>query len=194
MRRWSLFVILAIFALIPVLTAGDALAAKYEHVRDGFLIGISLGGGSADLNFEDEAGRSVETDRESGGAGDFRVAYAIQPECALGVEASGWTKEVDGGTWTFSVFAAAVTYYPGAKGFFVRGGVGAGNIEFETRSEGVTITASDGGFGALGAIGYEWRLTKKFALGPQAEFAYMSVGDGVTANYFAGSASLNWYF
>ena len=42
-------------------------------------------------------------------------------------------------------------------------------MEFETQQSAVTFSASDDGFGFLLGTGYEWRLARKFALGPEVD-------------------------
>ena len=159
------------------------------HERDGVVLGFNLGGGTAGVNFS-----GYETDREGGFAGNVRVGYAFHPELAAGFEGNLWSKDVDNETWDFSVAALALTYYPGAKGFFVRGGLGISTIEVTSESNGVTYSASDSGFGFLLAGGYEWRLSRKFALGPQVDYGYGKVNDETSMNYVNFTAGLNWYF
>ena len=185
-NRYGLIVLAAVAVLA---TASSAQAGKWPHERDGFVLGFNLGGGTAGVNFT-----GVDSDREGGFAGAGRVGYAFTPELAVGLEGNFWTKEVDNETWSFDVGAASLTYYPGAKGFFVRGGVGVGTMEFQTESNGVTFTASDDGFGFLVGAGYEWRLTRKFALGPEVDYSYGKVNDDVSFNMVNFTAGLNWYF
>jgi outer membrane protein with beta-barrel domain len=178
----------ALFVL-SLLTPSSALAGKWPHERNGFMLGLNAGGGTAGLSVG-----NFDSDREGGTAGNFRAGYAVDPQFVLGLEGNVWTKKVDNETWTFSVGGAALTYYPGAGGFFVRGGVGVGNTEYSVENGNVTVTASDDGLGLLGAMGYEWRLTRRFALGPQVDFGWMDVGNDVKANYFNFTVGANWYF
>ena len=76
----------------------------------------------------------------------------------------------------------------------MRGGVGVGTMEFASESGGVRFSASDDGFGFLLGTGYEWRLTRKFALGPEVDYSYANVNDDISLNYVNFSAGLNWYF
>jgi len=185
--------ILGLIALIAVLTLlpADPARAAWPHERDGILLGFGLGGGTAGVNYLD-----VDTDRESSIGGSFRVGYAFTPQIAAGIEGTFWTKEViDDVTWTFNVTTAALTYYPGAAGFFVRGGIGAGSMELEIdQGGGVTTTASDDGFGFLLGAGYEWRLSRKFALGPAVDYSYAKINDDISLNYVNFTAGLTWYF
>ncbi len=176
------------FALLTLPLARTALGS-WTHERDGVVLGFNLGAGSAGVN---ESG--LDSDRESGLGANIRVAYAFTPQIAAGLEGNMWTREVDGETWTFSVGGAAITYYPGAGGFFVRGGIGVGTIEYEVESGGVTFSASDDGFGFLLGTGYEWRLTRKFSLGPEVDYAHGKVNDDLSMNYVNVTLGLNWYF
>jgi hypothetical protein len=63
------FRLLALGALLMGASAGAAQAAN-PHQRSGFFIGFNLGAGTADIS-SDEFG---DTDREWGGAGNFRLA------------------------------------------------------------------------------------------------------------------------
>jgi len=176
----------AVFLLAPTIAAQ---AGQWPHERDGVVLGFNLGAGTAGVNFS-----GYDSDREGGLAGAGRVGYAFTPELAVGLEGNFWTKEVDNETWTFNVGAATLTYYPGAKGFFLRGGVGVGTMEFSTDQGGVTLSASDDGFGFLLGTGYEWRLARKFALGPEVDYSYAKVSDDISLNYVNFTVGLNWYF
>jgi hypothetical protein len=179
---------LSVIALVLLLPA-SASAGQWPHERDGIVLGFSLGGGSAGVTVF-----NVSSDRESGFGGGGRIGYAFNPEWAAGLEGNGWTKEVDGESWTFSVGGPAVTFYPGGGGFFVRGGLGVGSIEVAFESGPVTVTASDDGFGFLVGAGYEWRLTRRFALGPEISYAYAKIDDELSLNYVNTTVGLNWYF
>ena len=174
--------------LLSISSVSPAVAG-YPHNRDGVLLGFNAGGGSAGININ-----GVDSDREGGFGGNFRIAYAFNPQIAAGLEGSMWTKEVDNGTWTFSVGGPAVTFYPGGTGFLVRGGIGVGSVDYSSESGGVTLSASDDGFGFFVGTGYEWRLGEKFALGPQFDYAHASVNDNLSMNYFNFTLGLNWYF
>jgi hypothetical protein len=171
--------------LVPALAG----AGKWPHERDGWLLGLNLGGGTAGVNFS-----SVDTEREGGGAGNFRVGYAFQNQFAVGLEGSAWTKNENDQTVTFSFGGPAFTYYPGSQGFYVRGAIGAGTAKWEAESGGVTYSVSDTGFGAHGGMGYEFRLARKFALGPQVDFSYAKVNDDLSVNYWNFTVGGNWYF
>jgi outer membrane autotransporter protein len=185
--------ILGLIALISILTCLplNTAQAAWTHERDGILLGFNLGGGTAAVDF------TGQDDRESSLGGSFRLGYAFTPQFAAGIEGTFWTKEViDDVTWTFNVTTAALTYYPGAAGFYVRGGIGAGSMELEIdQGGGVTNKFSDDGFGFLLGAGYEWRLTRKFALGPAVDYSYARVNElDISLNYVNFTLGANWYF
>jgi len=168
-----------------------AFAGSHPQSRNGFFIGFGLGGGNAGIKNGDN--------RKTGGAGIFRIGYAVKEDLVFGLESSGWTKsETDMGvdlTLTFSVATFGVTYYPGNQGLYIKGGIGFASSSWEAAMGNAKATYSDHGFGLLGGAGYEFRLTDKFALGPEVDFAYLNVGGVVeSANFVSGHLMLNWYW
>jgi len=171
-------------------------AAAQPHQRTGFFIGLGLGGGS-----DNEEYVGGESQSEAGGVGNFRLGGALTPDVVLGLESTVFTRTVefsDGSDarLTASVSALAVTWFPSHAGFYFRGGVGVARAQAEFSSGGITIEGGENGLGLLVALGNEWRLTQKFALGPQAEFVFLNIdGDAVdTINYAALSAQATWYW
>lgn len=185
--------ITVIVAALGVLLGSSVSWAAQPHQRSGFFIGFNLGAGNAEISVPDVG----DSDRAWGGAADFRLGGAIKEDLLLGAESSGWAKDKDGTTVTLSAIALAATYYPGNQGFFLRGGMGlaTSSVEIEL-TNGFTQSKNETGFGLLGAMGYEWRLTKKFALGPQVEFVYLNIGGDLvdTANFFDVTLGFNWYW
>jgi hypothetical protein len=179
---------LALLFSLAGLVSGAA-AGTHPHDRQGWTLGLGLGGGSA--VFEPDGGASL--DREGGFGGAFRVGYAFNPKFAAGILSSGWSKEQNGATTTFSVGGVGVTFYPDAAGFHFSAGIGGGNGEVSTRIGNVTTSISESGLGFLAAAGYEWRLTRRFALGPQIDFGYASLDSG-SFDYVNGVLQANWYF
>ena len=183
--------LIAGLVVMPML-ASPAQAGSHPHDRSGFFIGFNLGGGTADINVD-----NFDTDREWGGAGNFRLGGAIKNNLLLGAESTAWVKDEDGATVSLSSLLFGVTYYPGDMGFFLRGGIGFGSSSFEADlGGGFRLSKDETGFALAGAVGYEWRLTGKFALGPQVEFTYMNIGGDLvdTANFFDATLGFNWYW
>lgn len=181
----------AVLALM--LVPGAARAGDNPHKHSGFFIGFNLGAGTADATIPG----AEDTDREWGGSGNLRLGGAINDNLLLGAETSGWTKEENGVTLSLGTLAAAVTYYPGESGLFLRGSIGFASASYEVDlGGGLTQSETENGLGLGAAFGYEWRLTQKFALGPQVEFVYLNIGGDFidTANFFDATLGFNWYW
>jgi len=183
--------------LCVALLLGSAIeaGATHPHDRNGFFIGFGLGGGNGEMIVGDDS-----SDREEGGTANFRLGWAVSPRVTLGLEAATFarTEEVLGEEVTF-IFSAAtfgVTVYPTDSGFYLHGGGGFGGTDIEVDVAGVKVSYEESGFSLLGAIGYEWRLTPKFALGPKMEYVYLGIdGDIVdSANFISLAAQLSWYW
>lgn len=177
--------------------------ARYPHERNGFLIGFNLGIGSAEVEWKGEGVNLSSDEREGGGAGNFRVGYAVRPDLALALEVTAWSRTYDiepgdDATVNFSVVGPALTWYPQGGGFFLRGTIGVGRVSVEVDTGPVTVSADDGGLGVALALGYEWRLTQKFALGIEVDGGSIDAGevDGgdLTANFANLTAAFNWYW
>ncbi len=192
-----------VLALIALCVAGarPALAAPpadlpegpggEPHARTGFYIGFGVGAGNA--------GIKNGADRETGADGMFRLGWAVRHDLVIGYEGSAWTRtENQFGidvTSTFSVSVLAVTYYPNNHGIFLKAGIGFARATLEAAQGSLKVSNDDDGLGLLGALGFEWRLTRKFAMGPEVQFAYLDVGGLVdAANYIDGLLTFNWYW
>jgi hypothetical protein len=172
--------------------SGVAFAGSHPQDHHGFFIGFNLGAGTAQIKND-----SGSSEHEWGGAGNLRLGGAVKNNLLLGAEFTGWTKDQDGSTVSLSSVLFAVTYYPTTEGFFLRGGMGFGSSDFSIDlGNGVTQSKSETGFALALATGYEWRLTQKFALGPQVEFNWMDIGGDLvdTANFFDATLGFNWYW
>ena len=181
---------MALVVVSVLLAATTASAGSHPPDRNGFMIGFGLGGASLGLENGDE--------REGGVAANFRIGYALRHDLVLHYEGNAWTKTFDGVlgdvTWTFSTSTAALTWFPSNVGLFLRGGAGLGTARVELETAGVTVSDSESGFGFLLAGGYEWRLTKKFALAPQVEYSYQQLDTLGSANMIGGGVGFNWYW
>lgn len=181
---------LALAALVTmVFGATTALAGQYPQNHNGWSIGLGIGGGSAGLSV-DGAGSS---DREGGATGNFRVGYPLNEKLSLALESNAWTKSENSATVTFSATTIGVAVFP-SEGLVLRGGVGFGNSRFSVDAgNNVTVSSTETGFGVNGGIGYEFRLARTFALGPQIDGGYASF-DGGSANWFGLGLQGTWYF
>jgi hypothetical protein len=174
-------------ALPALLQPAVASADMQAHVRDGWFLGVGLGGGSAAITANGNT-----SDREGGGAGSFRVGYAINPKIGLGVESNTWLKSQDNVDLSFTTYAATLFYFP-SEGLILRGGIGGGDATAEIQNGNTTVSATESGFGITAGVAYEFRLGRNFALGPQLDYSFVNL-DSFDANYVNGGLSFNWYF
>ena len=171
--------------LMSMLLPGMVMAQSPPQTRNGWLVGFGLGAGSA--------GVSGGGSRETGGAVSLRLGYAFQPQFSLELDSNGWSKSQDGATLTFTVTGAALNYYPGAQGFVLRAGIGSGSGKLSASSGNTNVSATESGLGILVGAGYEFRVRRTFAIGPQLDYGWISL-DGGKLNYVNGCLGFNWYF
>jgi hypothetical protein len=152
----------------------------------------------------------VDVASEVSGVGQFRLGGALRDDLILGMEASTWVKEYDlevGGAkvgdakTTFGAAVFAATWFPGNRGYFLRGGVGVASARGEVDIEvtgllDLSLDETDRGIALLAATGYEWRLTEKFAIGPEVEVFFMGVSGDVAEDIVVvdGAVEFNWYW
>jgi hypothetical protein len=194
-------VIAAVFVLVSTWSFGVATANPHPHQRTGFFIGLGLGWGNAGADLVG----STSTDREDSGSGNFRLGWAVTPSVTLGLENSSWVKTyaVAGAspatdlTLTTTASTFAVTVFPQNMGLYMRGGIGVASASVEIEPDGgPTLSDTEYGLGVLAAAGYEWRLTQKFALGPQLQWVFMNIDDEVTESidFFSATVQATWYW
>jgi hypothetical protein len=184
--------------LCIVLAVSPAAAGTHEQSRTGFFIGFGAGWGNAGT----EVALFGDVDRENSVSANFRLGWAVSDNATIGLESTTWLKEYDIGAFgadmqlTGTVTAFALTYFPQNMGLYFRGGVGLGAASAQIESGTISFEDTEVGLGLLGAVGYEWRLTSKFALGPQVQWAYMNIdGDGMeSADFVSLTAQATWYW
>ena len=186
-----------------VVAIAPGRACAEPPTRTGFFVGFGLGSSHASWDWFE--GRSSEWS----GSGSLRLGMALADDFLLGLETWRWAHEyqvetsfapvpVEAG---LTAFTLAATYFPGNAGFFLRGGLGVadGRVDVSPPS-GVSFPVSgetrDTGLAMLGALGYEMRLTSRFALGVEGDVVYLGVeGESIDTVFGYGLAvELNWYW
>ena len=174
----------AVVAAIAI-AAQDAHAQMDSQAREGFFIGVGLGGGSF--------GCSGCSERESGLSGQLKLGGALNSQMLLGVESNAWTKEESGARFTHSSVSAMAQYYPSAtNGFFLRGGVGVSTFRVSADIDGVSVSASDSGLGLMGGLGYDVRVRNNFSVSPYGTFVWGDHENG-SANNFQLGVGVTWH-
>jgi len=189
-RLVSLALAVTFAAALVAAAVRPAIAETFPQKRAGWFLGIGIGGGTAGAS-----ANGTSSDRETAGAGSFRVGYDLNSDFGLGLESNAWTKSENSTTTTFSVAAATLYYHPEAAGGLVlRGGVGAGSADFRLKSGNNTTSISQSGFGLTVGGQYDFRVRRTFSLGPQVDFGWMSLDNDVKVNYVNFGLALDWHF
>jgi len=176
-------------AIAVLLLAWPPAAGASAPARHGWLAGLGVGGGGAQV--VDDRGTSQ---RRTGYGFSLRAGYAFDPQLSLELASNAWVKSDTGERTSFNVLGAVLCFYPGGKGFFVRGGGGLGKVEVALTSwRGVdTFTTNETGLGLTAGAGYEFRVKRQLGIGPQLDFAWTDQGSFRT-NHFTAMIGLTWY-
>jgi len=178
----------AVWAASLVLAAPPAIAAGHPHQRDGWNVGFGLGGGSADRTYS--GGTSFQ--REDGITGNIRVGIPMRKNMHFAIETNGWRKAQNGESVMFNALTGGVAWFP-SGGWVLRGGLGWGITTESVKFDSGNLVSTDTGFGANLGIGYEFRLTHTFSLGPQIDGGFITIESG-DANWGSVGVQANWYF
>lgn len=153
-------------ALLTVLLASTAFAQQATQTRQGFWIGGGLGYGSMGC---DGCG-----DRLGAPSGYLKLGGTLRENILLGVETNAWTKSELGTRLTMTNISGAVYWYPmTSNGMFVKAGAG-----FSALDSGFGGTS---GFGVLGGVGYDVRVSRNLSVTPVANW-FRGSFDGGSAN------------
>ena len=189
--------LLLVTVILPVTGAAE------PHVRNGLYAGFGYGGNWAKVEL------ASRQKAEWTGALSVRAGWALKQDLLLGAEYARWAKDYAIATLqgdipyevTLSGAVMALTYFPGSEGFMLRvgGGVAMAEInitpppQFNVAAESIS---PDPGFALLAGVGYEARLTEKFALGADFSMLYLGVsGDELDRAYVYGlNVDFNWYW
>lgn len=156
-------------AVLAVLLAGSA-SAQQAQTREGFWIGGGLGYGSMGLSCEG----CGDTDRVGAPSGYLKLGTTLRQNVLLGVETNAWTKSELGVRLTMANISGAVYWYPMAtNGMFVKAGAGYSALD--------AGGGGTNGFGILGGVGYDVRMTKSLSITPVANW-FRGGFDGGSAN------------
>lgn len=212
--------LLAIVSLMACLQTGPASALK-PHVREGWLVGLSYGYSQGNIDWA-----NVDQGTYKGGVTpQIRFGRMLSRKLALGVEYHGWMLEKGGVILnlgepiplkvrsSLQSVTLAATWYPGnpgsaLEGFYVRGGTGYGWAGFTIveipidPEEHVPIEQEHGerkdesGLGFNLQLGYEFRLSRTFAVGLGLGFDYLSINEEIykSAYYFPIALTAAWYW
>jgi hypothetical protein len=171
-------------ALLAILLATTA-NAQQAQTRQGFWIGGGMGYGTMGLSCTGCA----DVGRTGGLSGYAKFGGTLRQNILLGVEMNGWTKSEGGGRVTMGNLSGAAYWYPmPTQGLFVKAGAGYANL----RADDGVNSASDGGLGILGGVGYDIRVARNLSITPVANYFrggfnggsanVLQIGMGVTSH------------
>jgi hypothetical protein len=180
--------VLVSLLLLTVCFPGAAGAEENPAEFDGFFVGFSLGAGAGQFRADGES-----TTREVGLGANMRLAYRLSVPWILSLEISGWSADIDRLSLAQLTIAGAVTYQPGGRGFLARTGLalGAGRAQEPIGSGFTNVERGGGGF--IVAVGYEFRPGDRFGFGPELQYGYMNLRDGISGDTINLTFTFNWY-
>jgi hypothetical protein len=162
---------LAVLALV----AATSAAAQRPQTREGFWIGLGLGGGSLSADCT-----GCDIDAATGGSGYLRLGGTVSPTLLIAGETTSWLGTLDDNTAGESIDAvegylgAAVYFYPMQEGgLWLRGGlgfaygVGSGTFDDYTWSAPAIVIGG----------GYDIRVGEKISIVPGIVFLLSGEGD-----------------
>lgn len=162
MRGITRAVPLALACLLTLTVFADAQTAS-RNERVGLWGALGVGGGALDA-FDCDG-----CDSEFGFSGASHIGGTLNPSVRLAVGTNNWYKSIEGTGFWASVISGKVFFYPGAKDFFVTGGIG---LEVLTCDGCDTRT----GVGFVAGAGYDFPInrTGSLALTPFANWVVMT--------------------
>jgi hypothetical protein len=157
--RTLVFAALALFIAVSSSDAG-AQSAK-PQAREGFTISVGVGSGSVGFSCD-----GCGSDRQSDATGYLRIGGAVRPNLVNAGVARGWRHDVDANTTATTGFllADAIWYPRVTTGWYLEGGVGAGQYRNKDNPSGTEFTATGGAL-SIGT-GYDFRVAKNVSLTP----------------------------
>lgn len=155
------------------------------HDRDGVTVGVNLGAGWNKLEYSvpDEAGQPVN--QETGTAVDFagginvgwaRNDYILASLGVYGWKEGGWVLGDPVSATTFH-FMLELQWFPRGQGFWIKGGAGAGTLDFSVVTPAYRRTYQKSGWNFELGAGYEFRVAESVALGVAYDYRYLTVGN-----------------
>jgi len=176
------------------------------HTRDGVVVGFNMGAGWNWLEFNIPAENgdiiSNKTGTEVDLTGGLTLGWARSDNLVFSIGVHGWKARYWYFGDQFSVsttqFQADVSWFPRGEGFWLRGGIGPGNISFSALVPQINVTFQEWGWNLLGGAGYEFRVSDTAAIGLAYEYRHLGVGafkdlDDTTISSHNALFSFRWY-
>lgn len=167
--------------------------------RRGFVIGLSLGGGSFVVDCQSAGCTQFfggDDRRFEGGSLSFHIGGMVNETMAILFDAWGVAHSPDGDrTLTHNIGDIALRWFP-HRIMWLQGGVGWANFNLHTScraGETCTERVGDTGFALVGAAGLELVQGEHFVLDVSLRIAGGGYGEGGSVNMTALQLGINWY-
>jgi len=153
------------------------------HDRDGVVVGLTLGHGWNGVELTDGNGINRDTGDLSAFTGALKVGWARNDQLVAFVGLSGWKRsfaqDITPSSATNLNLLAELYFYPRGQGFWVKGGVGTGSLDFYVNAPlpENRITFKEGGFTYTVGAGYEFRVAPEMAVGFAYDYTNIGMGD-----------------
>jgi len=202
MTRCATRILLPLMIITLMASAAAALDLG-GHDRDGVVIGLTLGHGWNSIQLTDGNGDFRDTGDVSAFTGAFKVGWARNDHLVGFVGVSGWKRSFNQQITPSSVtnlnFLAELYFFPTGQGFWAKGGVGTGSLDYyvNTADPLNRIDFREGGFTYTVGAGYEFRAGQT-AIGIAYDYTKVDMGDfdaitGASVDNHVLAMSLHWY-
>ncbi len=179
-RNWKPIVL----ALLVLLGANQALALDLGgHDRDGFVFGLVVGHGWNAIHTADINGESQGTNHMAAFNGALKFGWAWNDALVGFIGMSGWSRGANQDTAPASAtnlnLLAELYYFPGGRGFWLKGGAGAGSLDYflNAAEPGGNIVFKESGYALTFGTGFEVRLRGRYGVGLSYDYTRLDIND-----------------
>lgn len=195
--------LLSVALLMVAVSTASALDLG-GHDRDGTVIGLTIGYGWNSISLDSPEAGSLDSGNISSFSGGFRVGWASSDYFIASIGMYGWKKSY----YTYNYTSTTATnyhfmlegyYFPRGEGFWIKGGVGRGTLDFNATAPVAvnSVVFNEKGWTLSTGAGYEFRVADGAAVGICYDLLYLPLGDfsGFTeVSTLSQAVSLNIHF
>ena len=176
---------LACLAALLTLAVSPALAIDLGgHDRDGTVLGLTLGYGWNSIEYNDSDGSAVKMSNIETFSGGFRVGWASSDHLIVSLGMYGWKKSYYTPYYLSSSateyhFMLEAYWFPLGEGFWIKGGIGRGTLDFYGQAVDPrdNLVFNEKGWTLGTGAGYEFRVSDGAAIGLCWDYFHLPIGD-----------------
>ncbi|RKZ15274.1 hypothetical protein DRQ53_09495 [bacterium] len=191
--------------LIVLLTVGLAITAtgayaEYDRPAGSLTAAFHLGVGWGNATVDDSGGTVADSGALTGAMWGFRINRALSNIVTFGIDYVGYASVEDNPEIfdriesQFWVIGPSLSWYPAAGGFFLKGLVGWGGVDFRVEQDDVAARTNEDGMGLAGSIGYERPISVSLSLGAQLDYVWMNVNEVLVSDGIGGREEADFLF